>query len=919
MLRVHTLDAPVVAIATRGSGRRGVELAAVRFDGGAPSARFAAPSSTLADFKRFADDAPVVGFDLAAALGELAQAGAAPAGSPWDVGELAGYVAPDAQEPTPAGMARTLLGADAVSLAGDGGLMGAAEEAELVGWLYLALVERARHLPSAILHRLAAFVGQAQSPLGELLGALADDPSVPPGGPMLGLDPRDVQERLGRQRPIGAPTAARGVDAAEVEDLLGPDGPFARRFPRYEPRPEQLAMARAVAGALATPSEDEPRHLLVEGGTGIGKSVAYLLPTILFALRNNVRVVVSTNTINLQEQLVSKDIPDVLATLGEVPGLDVSRFRYTQMKGKANYLCLRRWEAQATAGALSADEARLMAKTLVWLQKSRTGDRSEIRLGSGEGTAWERLSASGFAGCAGAREGACFYRHARDEAAGAHLVVVNHALLLSDLLVDGSLLPDYEFLIVDEAHNLEAEATRQFGFRVSQGTVDDLLEGASTAFQGLAASIRASDLDDARKDTLRSRIEESQLPLVRVRDAWSDLAAGLTGFAKIQRTEGASDGELSINPAMRSSPDWSDLEIAWDNFERSLGETAERASALQRSLDSVSSDSLPGLDTRKGELMEWLTKQQEVRNRVAGFVSRPDPEMVYWLGDLTGALSLNGAPLAVAGQLDAGLFSQKQAVVLTSATLTVAGDFTHLRGRLGLERLEDEGDETHGELALGSPFDYERAALLCLPTDAPEPRDPRYVDIVADALHDLAAEAGGRTMALFTSHASLRATATALRRRLSSRGIAVLAQGLDGTPQQLVARFQQQPKAVLLGTASFWEGVDIGNESLKVLVLARLPFNVPTEPVFAARSALYEQPFMQYAVPQAVLRFRQGFGRLIRSKGDKGAVIVLDGRMTTKAYGSWFTRSLPQTTTLRGPLAQAVAAVGEWLGAPEGA
>ncbi|MCE2469791.1 MAG: hypothetical protein J4F32_04640 [Dehalococcoidia bacterium] len=263
---------------------------------------------------------------------------------------------------------------------------------------------------------------------------------------------------------------------------------------------------------------------------------------------------------------------------------------------------------------------------------------------------------------------------------------------------------------------------------------------------------------------------------------------------------------------------------------------------------------------------------------------------------------MNGAPLDVSTYLSEALLSQKRAVVLTSATMTVQGDFRHLRERLGLEE--------PSELRLGSPFDYERAALLCVPTDVPEPSAPAY----ADALRDLARAADGRTMALFTSHASLRATAFALQARLRGDGIGVLAQGVHGAPPQC---FQQEPRSVLLGAASFWEGVDIGNTALKVLVLARLPFNVPTEPIFAARSELYEKPFFQYAAPQAVLRFRQGFGRLIRSKSDRGAVVVLDGRIVSKSYGAWFLNSLPPTARFRGPLAQTAARVGEWLRAAE--
>ena len=670
------------------------------------------------------------------------------------------------------------------------------------------------------------------------------------------------------------PKPTKPVTADEVRRLLANDGPFARRFRRYEARGEQAEMAQAVANAFGSTSADaEPHHLLVEGGTGIGKSVAYLLPAVLFALRNNVRVVVSTNTINLQEQLISKDIPDLLDVLRGVPGLDVANFRYAQLKGKANYLCLRRWETAANSDMSSPDDARTLAKTLAWLRETRTGDRAELRLSGAELASWDRMSASGFAMCSGAREGACFYRHAREEAASAHLLIVNHSLLLSNLQVGGSLLPDYDYLIVDEAHNLEAEATRQFGFRVSQATVENLVERLGTVIHGFGTFVRTGALEQSRRESAELRSEEAQMPLYKVRDEWAQLTAGLARFTTEQRAGESDEGEIRITPSERAQPAWSALDIAWDGFERSAAEASERADALLREMEGLPPETAPVLEPLKGELAEWLVDQAEARQKIRSFVSEPDADTVYWVGRGDN-LSLNGAPLDVAPRLREELFAPKPTVVLTSATLTVAGGFSHVRTRLGVEE--------PGEVCLGSPFDYRNAALLCLPTDMPEPNDPRYTDAVASVLERLAQVAGGRTMALFTSHAAVRATASRLRRVLPRRGIGVLAQGVDGTPQQLLARFRAQPRSILLGTASFWEGVDVGNETLKVLVVARLPFNVPTEPIFAARSGQYEQPFMQYAVPQAVLRFRQGFGRLIRSKGDRGVAVVLDSRITSR-------------------------------------
>ncbi|MCI0888686.1 MAG: hypothetical protein J4N28_03580 [Chloroflexi bacterium] len=893
LLTVHPLDGPVVALAVVASGPdpehgKLESVTAVRFSGSRVEERFEAAVPTraaLAGLAGFVGGAPVVGGSLAAAAAFLAHAGVVLNSSLWDLGELA-----------------ELLG-----FADSGPLAFTVDEAQEA---YGLMLERARAEPAGRLKRLAGLMGRAQSPLAELLWAMADEAPAAGGGPVGGVDRDAVAERLERPRPIGAAKPLVPIDPDEITRLMSGDGPFARSFPRYEARIEQIAMARAVAEAFGERDGDglTPHHLVVEGGTGIGKSVAYLLPAVLFAARNNVRVIVSTNTISLQEQLVAKDIPDLLDVLDGVQGFDRSAFRFAQMKGKANYLCLRRWEAAANSDMVAPDEARVLAKTLAWLQQTRTGDRAELRLVGRDLAAWGRLSATGFGTCAGAREGACFYRHARDVASAAHLLVVNHALLLSDMEVGGSVLPEADYLIVDEGHNLEDEATRQFGFRVAQSTVEELVERLGALLHSLDNVVRVSALEEARKDVVRQRVRDTQLRLAAARDAWAGLSAGLSGFAG---GDGADDDDLRVTSAVRAQPAWSEIEIAWDGFERASDEMANDAEGLWKTLDELPDDTVPGLEGLKSGLAEWTVDQGEVRSRVAGFVAHPSEHTVYWLGR-GASLSMNAAPLEVGTRLHDDLLARKRSVVLTSATMAVRGTFAHVRERLGIEDA--------AELCLGSPFDYEKAALLALPTDVPEPNATGYGEAVAHIIAELARAAGGRTMALFTSHAAIRAASSRLRGAkggLRSAGIGVLAQGIDGTPQQLMARFQRQPRAVLLGTASFWEGVDITNEALKVLVLARLPFNVPTEPVFAARSEGYEQPFNQYAVPQAVLRFRQGFGRLIRSKDDHGAVVVLDSRITSKPYGASFLASVPPATTLRAPMAEVVAAVRDWLARAE--
>ncbi len=892
LLRVHPLDSPVVALAVRTrSGARGRNggisgVSAVKFHGDRVLDTFAASGAAgLGGLRAFVGDSPVAAHGLPEALGAGGNL------EVWDTQELAGLIIPASA-------------GDSLELLAEHLGVSAPADAELTQAVYRALVERTRELPASVLRRLSEFLWRAQSPLAELVDALAESPATMEAGPIGGLDPKEVASRLERRRALGQPNAPRQAQPDEVEKLLSQDGPLARRFPRYEARAQQVEMAKAVARNLDPGAGAGDRQLVVEGGTGIGKTVAYLLPAILFAARNNARIVVSTNTINLQEQLVGKDIPDLLAALEGEPGLDLSGFRYAQLKGKANYLCLQRWQAMANADTGSPDDARALAKTLAWLRETRTGDRSELRLSGRELGAWDRMNASKFGTCSGAREAACFYRHAREEAAAAHLLVVNHSLLLSDLQVEGSLLPEYDYLIIDEAHNLEAEATRQFGFRVTQSTVEDIAERLGALTHGVGASAQASVLAPERKETMLRRAEEAQAPLYRVRDAWAQLTAGMERFVRGQRGADSEESEVRITQAQRAQPDWSELQVAGTDFEQAANEVELKAEALLQEAEGLSASVVPGLDELKGDLAEWLGDQAAARERVREFVNHPDAHTVYWIGRGSN-LSLNGAPLDVGARLQEELFGSKKGVALTSATLTVAGGFAHVRSRLGIEAPE--------ELALGSPFDYEKAALLCLPTDVPEPNANGYGEAVAEVIRILAETAGGKTMALFTSHAGVRATAAKLRPILPRRGIDVLAQGVDGSPQQLLTRFQRSPEAALLGTASFWEGVDVGNEALKVLVVARLPFNVPTEPIFAARSEEYENSFMQYALPQAVLRFRQGFGRLIRSKGDRGVVVVLDSRIATKQYGRTFLSSIPPATVRRGPFRQLAPEVAQWL------
>ncbi len=736
--------------------------------------------------------------------------------------------------------------------------------------------------------------------------AAADD-NDEGGTGISGLNIKAIAGRLTQSRPLRPNLEVLPIDVDLVEAVLKTGSGFSEAISGFEERDEQIEMARAVAETL-----NEGGRLVVEAGTGVGKSMAYLLPAAIYAAQNNRRVVVSTNTINLQEQLVGKDLPMLVEGLTRVPQAANIDLKFTQLKGRANYLCLRKWQQLRNTDGIAEPEARMVAKTLMWLDDTETGDRTELNLGNRAAAApWDRLSAQG------AQEsmhtgGPCFLRAAREKAAASHIVIVNHALLLSDLAMGGTVIPEYDVLIVDEAHHLEDEATRQLGFSLPQSSFDEHLTrlgGDRGVFNEAVSIIRRSMADELQRKTVEEGTTRANTEIAPLREALARSFSGMNSalFAEVQgRPDRGAD--VRVTKATRAQPAWSDLEILWQNADVLLASLGSSLDALHRALTNLAGTDLPGYEGMITELTETAQSNGSLRQQLAEFVVNPEDDGIYWATRSLQSrdLELHAAPLHVGETLDKTLYSTKDSVVLTSATLSANGTFDHLIERVGFQEST--------RLLLGSPFDYEQAALLCTPTDMYQPSAPEYQDAVNDAVAQAAIAAGGRTMALFTSHAALRACASAIRSYMRTKGITVLAQGVDGTPQQLVGKFVRQPESVLLGTSSFWEGVDLAGNVLSVLLVARLPFNVPTEPVFAARSELYENPFMQYSVPQAILRLRQGFGRLIRTRSDRGVAIILDQRIVSRRYGKEFITSLPPVTSNACLLEDIPSEIERWLG-----
>jgi DNA polymerase-3 subunit epsilon/ATP-dependent DNA helicase DinG len=717
---------------------------------------------------------------------------------------------------------------------------------------------------------------------------------------------REQEEEL---TPAAQPQA---LDADNLAAMLEEKGLFSQHFPGFEHRPQQVDMLRAVATAF-----NERQHLMVEAGTGTGKSIAYLLPAVTWAHLNGERVVVSTNTINLQDQLFLKDTPDLQELLP-------FEFRAVMLKGRSNYLCQRRLAALRKVGVSSTDEMRMMAKVLVWVPSTQTGERGELFMPTAtEQVLWGKVSADSdtctMERCRFREQGRCFFYRARRAAERAHLIIVNHALLLSDVAVENRVLPEYRYLIVDEAHHLEASVTRQLSFHADQRAVE-------RALSDLARPVGVRRYTGSLSDVLtrcRGAIPAQEWARLEghVHQLQQQIEAALTNvyaFFSVLKTflrehssqRGDYDLRLRLTSGLRVQPAWSEVEITWDNLGLRLYPIVSDLERLCSGLNELEGFDIPDLEGMVQDCVGHMTRLDAMREQINACIAEPLSSIIYWatVSARDERVTLHAAPLHVGGLVEKHLFNAKESVILTSATLAVDDSFEFIRDRLGAWDAD--------ELAVGSPFDFEHAALLYLPTDIPEPNQPFYQKTVEEALISLCRATEGRTLVLFTSYHQLRNTARAIVRPLADAGIVVYQQGAGGSRAQLLENFRTTPSSVLMGTRSFWEGVDVVGSALSVLVIARLPFSVPNDPVFSARSDTFDNPFADYAVPETILRFRQGFGRLIRTKTDRGVVVVLDKRLLTKSYGPLFLNSLPECTRVQSPLALLPGAAKRWL-APE--
>ena len=625
-----------------------------------------------------------------------------------------------------------------------------------------------------------------------------------------------------------------------VSAFFEPGGQLSSSHPQFEHRPGQQAMAATVARVL-----DQGGNVMIEAGTGTGKTLAYLVP----ALMQDRRVIVSTGTRNLQDQIHDKDLPFLTRRVG----LDVS---VCVMKGRDNYLCryrLAQFEREPLLEKLG--EADWVPRIAEWSRYTTTGDRAEIAELPDNLRLWRDVNARSDT-CGGTRcpeYELCWLTRLKRRAQECQLIVVNHHLFFADLVLRsayGAVLPDYDTVVFDEAHLLEEIATMYFGVQVSSAQFEDLARHAENLTARHDGPVKggggASELRDAAREfflPLRERLEH---------------AVGRTRF----------------DPSERGGPD---LEGEWATLCEALDELVRRMPE-----DSEADEGAESLPSRVDELREALSR----------VIDRSVPTSVYGM-ELRGRanVTLSASPIDVSGLLRANLFEQLHAAVLTSATLSVEGKFDFFRTRLGLE-------DTEG-IIVESSFNYEQQALLYLPRRMPEPRHPEFIERAVAQLTGLLEISEGRAFVLFTSFANMNRVRDALE--LVERW-PLFVQG-DGSKAALVESFRNTPKAVLLGTTSFWHGVDVPGDALSAVIVDKLPFDVPSDPLVAARIERIRErdgnPFFEYQVPMAVLELKQGLGRLLRSTSDRGIVGILDPRVTTKRYGKTFLRSLPPYRVVR--------------------
>ncbi len=798
------------------------------------------------------------------------------------------------------------------------------------------------------------------------------DLSIAARAGMLGVGFYIIDNRASRCRVVvrpSAPVDRKEVGEGEIEEIFRPGGRLSRALgPAYESREQQLEMAKAVTRAL-----NGDGVAVVEAGTGTGKSLAYLVPAVLYALRNNDKVVVSTHTKTLQEQLFEKDIPDLRRMLGV-------EVKAALMKGRGNYACQRKaeWAGEHQQDLFSRENLGPFGRLRQWVEETRTGDRGELPFAIDDAL-WEEVQSDGD-NCNPQRckfFNPCFFYESRRRGAEAQVLVVNHALLLADLYIrqqtgrwgETVLLPPFRRVVVDEAHNLERVAGDSLSTRITRLGVQRIVsrlyrkdQRGGTKPLGVVpslGSILSGKIDDpGLRDELQPVVLEMELRLRQTVDearsaveaAFRDLPDELLDLTRTPHPKGREEARIRLPDSLYESPEWNngpggilrELTAQLQELQDTAEELYEQTGEVFGNWSSRLSKNEKLDNEVQGVMGDWaamLRRLDRALKAIRAF-QRPDSSACRWarvherkpmrgrgsafLQPSGLRIELASAPLDVSSFLRDILHARTRSAVYTSATLTVDKEFQFFRERVGLpppgeqtiapgqqESTQEEGGKPAEEelppaeprpveyLMLESPFLYRERVFFGLPASMP-PRDDAIANFVSAAIR----VSGGRALVLFTSYGMLNRVHRLCRDQLADTSISLYAQGTDSRTR-LLNRFREEETSVLFATSSFWEGVDVPGRSLELLIIAKLPFDVPDEPLVAAQCEYLTKcgrdPFHNLSVPRAVIRFKQGFGRLIRSAEDFGAILAVDDRLYSKSYGRRFIHSLPDLPLMRAP------------------